>query len=554
MNRRAGFLLAACLLWAGTAADAAPSRPNIVFILADDQRADELGCAGDAVVKTPNMDRLAREGVLFTHSFVTSASCMPNRTTLLTGQWERRHTVGWNSGSALSRGQWTNTFPMVLKRQGYATAYLGKNHTPGLRYWDFDYYYGNRLGHLGFYPKAAHPIFDNAIADTQPEILREGAVNFLTANASFVKCAGEQAGIFLRDRPKGKPFFLYVCFNVPHRAGTGSMQQLPTDDMLYRTAYREVMDRIAPPPGYIAAEDLKEPKIPARVYSGKQHPTYDYRRTPATLREQRVRICETVTGIDRAVGKIMQELQRLGLADKTIWVYSSDNGILHGEHGYGGKCLLYEPSIRVPLIIHDPRLPAGARGRRVKELVLSADVGPTILDLCGLTSPAPMQGRSLVPLLRGEQATWRRDLFCESLILVQEYPVMQGVRSEDWKYVRYWPNRKVPADYRELLNLGLNGEPPVYEELFHLAEDIIEQYNLASSPKCQAQLDKLRVRCTELLRETRGDPDVLPTISRADWLREAPSAWKEILPLLSAAAKGDKSKASPEPQPAKPGS
>jgi arylsulfatase A-like enzyme len=528
-------------------------RPNVVFLLADDQRADELGCTGDPIVKTPNLDRLAREGVMFANSFVTSASCMPNRTTLLTGQWERRHTVGWNSASALARGQWTNTFPMVLKRHGYATAYLGKNHTPGLRYWDFDYYYGNRLGHLGFYPKAAQPIFNNATADTQPEILGEGAANFLATDAAFVKRAGEQAGRFLRERTKDKPFFLYVCFNVPHGAGTRSMQQRPTDDALYRTAYHDVMDRISPPPGYIAGKDVKAPKIPVDVYSGNQHSSYDYRLTPETLREQRVRICETVTGIDRVAGQIREQLQRLGLADNTIFIYSSDNGILHGEHGYGGKCLLYEPSIRVPLIIHDPRLPASTQGRRVKELVLSADVGPTILDLCGLTPPATMQGRSLGPLLRGERVVWRRDFFCESLILVQEYPVIQGVRSEEWKYVRYWPNRSAPPDYRDLLNLGLNGEPPAYEELFHLAADPLEQHNLASDPKHQAQLAALRVRCIELLRESRGEPDALPTTSQNAWLKEAPAGWKNILPLLAARSGGDKPTTSPKKQLATPG-
>ena len=287
------------------------AKPNVVFILADDQRFDELGCTGDPIVKTPNIDRLAREGVLFENSFVTSASCLPNRTSLLTGQWERRHTVGWNSGSALSREQWADTFPMVLKRNGYATAYLGKNHTPGLRYWDFDYYYGNRLGHLGFYPKAAQPIFNNATADTQPEILGEGAANFLETDARVREARrGARPGVFLRERPKDKPFFLYVCFNVPHGAGTRSMQQRPTDDALYRTAYRDVHgSQIPPPPGYIAAKDLSRSRRSRRsLFAENRSASYDYRRTPETLREQRVRICQTVTGIDRVVGQIREQL------------------------------------------------------------------------------------------------------------------------------------------------------------------------------------------------------------------------------------------------------
>lgn len=524
---------------------AAKPRPNIVFILTDDQRHDELGCTGDPIVKTPHIDRLARDGVLFESSFVTSSSCLPNRTSLLTGQWERRHTVGWDSRSALSPDQWAGTFPMVLKRHGYTTAYLGKNHTPGLRYWDFDYYYGNRLGHLGFYPKPNQPIFGNARSDTQPEILGEGAANFLERDSVFVQRAGDNAGAFLRDRPKDKPFLLYLCFNVPHGAGTGSMQQRPTDDPLYRTSYRGEMDRIPPPAGYVAEKDLKAPKIPPAVYSGKQISQYDYRLSLDTLREQRVRICETVTGIDRVVGQIQAQLQRLGVADNTIIIYSSDNGILHGEHGYGGKCLLYDPSIRVPLIIQDPRLPAERRGRRVKDLVISADVAPTLLELCGLTVPASMQGRSLGPLLRGEAVAWRRDFFCESLILLQDYPVIQGVRSADWKYIRYWPNRPVPSDYRELLNLGLGGETPAYEELFNLAADPLEQHNLTGDPQHQAQLATMRVRCTTSLREARGEPQTLPAMPIANWNNEATAAWKDLLPLLQKAPEGRKGPAAP---------
>jgi len=211
----------------------------------------------------------------------------------------------------------------VLKRNGYTTAYLGKNHTPGLRYWDFDYYYGNRLGHRGFYPKAAQPIFNNATADTQPEILGEGAVNFLETDARFVERAGEKAGVFLRQRPKDQPFFLHVCFNVPHSAGTRSMRQRPADEALDRTTYRDLESQMPLPPGYIAEADVKTPKLPLDIYSGKQIASYDYRRTPETLREQRVRVCQTVTGIDRVVGQILEQLRRLGQADNTIIVCSS---------------------------------------------------------------------------------------------------------------------------------------------------------------------------------------------------------------------------------------
>ncbi|MBM3883380.1 MAG: hypothetical protein FJ387_27340, partial [Verrucomicrobia bacterium] len=407
----------------------------------------------------------------------------------------------------------------------------------------------------------------NVLRDLRQEVQRieDLEVAGRSGQQFLVARLGESAhgiGVFLRERAKDQAFFLCICFSVPHSAGTRSMRQRRADDALYRTTYRDQKSQIPLPPGYIAEADVRTPKLPPDTYSGKQIASYDYRRTPETLQEQRVRVCQTVTGIDRVVGQILEQLKRLGQADNTIIVYSSDNGILHGEHGYGGKCLLYDPSIRVPLIIHDPRLPADRRGRRVKELVVSQDVAPTLLDLCGITAPATMQGRSLRPLLhgsprgmragaattegggvipRGEKVEWRSDVFCESLILLQDYPLIQGVRSADWKYIRYWPNRETPIDYRELLNLGLNGESPAYEELFHLTADPFEQTNLASDPRHASQLAAMRARCVELLRETRGDPQALPSMPVAEWANETPGGWKDVLPLLSRrnAAKGE---------------
>jgi hypothetical protein len=149
-----------------------------------------------------------------------------------------------------------------------------------------------------------------------------------------------------------------------------------------------------------------------------------------------------------------------------------------------------------------------------------------------------MQGRSLVPLLRGEKVDWRPDFFAESLILLGDYPLIQGVRNAEWKYIRYWPNplksKSMPSDYRKLLNLGLAGEEPAYEELFHLTADPLEQRNLAADPEHAAQLAAMRVRCTELLRETRGDPQFIPAMPAGDWLKEeVPDGWKELTPLMS---------------------
>ena len=501
---------------------AAAPHPNVVFLLTDDQRYDELGCTGHPILKTPNIDGLARDGVIFDRFFVTTPSCLPNRTTLVTGQWERSHTVGWSGQRALSASQWADTLPMALKRAGYFTGLIGKSNIHGVRPQDMGYFCATDYVITHFYPKEydrTKPLFRGAKADTQIEVIEEVAADYLRTDEGFYARSTDPLRQFFGRRPKEQPFFLYLCFNVPHTGGTSHMEQRPTDDVLYRTAYRDRLAEMPLVPGYVANAEVQTPKLPLNIYSGKQIASYDYRLTPASLREQQVRICQTVTGVDRLLGRLRAQLRALGLADNTIIVYSSDNGILHGEWGYGGKCLLYEPAIHVPLIIHDPR-PGAPRGRRIRDaLAVSPDVAPTILDLCGLTPPARMQGRSLVPVMRGSAVAWREDFFCESHILFQNYPITQGVRSQRWKYIRYWPLRPVPKDYREILNLGLTGDPPPYEELFDLQNDPREQTNLAAAAEQRETLARLRARCVVLQREALGrDPGApLPSESMKEW-------------------------------------
>lgn len=486
--------------------------PNIVVVLADDQRADYLGCAGHPVVRTPHVDRLAAEGVRFVNAFATSAACTPNRTCILTGQYERRHGVTFGSQSSLTLEAFVATYPMLLRQAGYHVGYVGKNHTPvgasekGLGYASevmerqFDYWYGNH-GHSTFYPKKRHPIYRNARAETQVEIFQEGAMNFLKVNLEF---AG--ARDFLRTKPKDRPFCLLVNFNVPHGAGTGLMQLRPTDPKLYRTAYRNRIDQMPQPETYVAEANIQTPKIPRHVYNGEYISQYDYVKTPEALRERQVRTCQTITGIDQLVGALTEELINQGLAENTIIVYTSDHGLLHGEHGLGGKVLLYEESIRVPLIIYDPRLPDSQRGKVVQELALSIDIAPTILDLAGLPVPDCMQGRSLRPLLEGKDVTWREDFFCENMFVGQNYPRIEGVRGKEWKYLRYF-DKKNDQHHQLSLTASIRGEEPVYEELYHLRKDPLETTNLAGSAEHWQRLERLRRRCREFVVAAKGGPD-----------------------------------------------
>ena len=486
--------------------------PNVVVILADDQRADYLGCAGHPIVKTPNIDQLAAAGIRFKNAFATTAACTPNRTCILTGQYERKHGVTFGSSSSLSVEAFAETYPMQLRQAGYYVGYVGKNHSPiglsskghgyksGVMEELFDYWYGNH-GHSTFYPQKRHSIYRNATANTQVEIFQEGAMNFMKRNSEF---AG--AKTFLQTKPNDKPFCLLVNFNVPHGAGTGTMRQQPSDPELYRTTYRDQINDMPQPKSYVATSDIKKPKIPRNVYNGKYISGYNYVQTPAELRERQVLTCQTVTGIDQLVGTLVAELKRQGLYDNTVIIYTSDHGLQHGEHGFGGKVLLNEESLRVPLIIYDPRLPKKRRGQVVDKLALSLDIAPTVLDMANLPIPADIQGDSLQPLMNAEDASWRKDFFCENMFMGQNYPRIEGVRSEDFKYIRYFDKKK---DQHHILSLtaSIQGEEPIYEELYDLKNDPLEMGNLATSPAHSSILAKYRERCRELVVEAKGGSD-----------------------------------------------
>jgi arylsulfatase A-like enzyme len=192
-----------------------------------------------------------------------------------------------------------------------------------------------------------------------------------------------------------------------------------------------------------------------------------------------------VTGADRAIGRIRRELADRGFADNTVIVFLSDNGDMHGDYLLGGKELLYDASIRVPLVVLDPRVPKAARGQRRGELALNLDVALTVLDVASVAIPAAMQGRSLVPLVRGDRVAWREDFYSENHFVVpdQYYPIIEGVRTMRWKYVRY-PEMS-----------------PVYEQLFDLRNDPLELSDQARSPQASDALIALRKRCDQLRAE-----------------------------------------------------
>ncbi|QCX40326.1 acetylglucosamine-6-sulfatase [Aureibaculum algae] len=512
----------------------AQEKPNIVFILTDDQSYNMLGCTGNSIVQTPNIDKLAKEGVLFTNAHITSAICTPSRTSILLGQFERKHAVNFNSGTSVSDEAWQNSFPMLMRSAGYYTGWIGKNHVPigkggyesGVMEKSFDYWYAGH-GHLGFYPKEIHEIFNDAIADTQVEVIQEGVDDFIDSNARKLKGAIH----FLEKRPDNKPFLLSINFNLPHGASTSTMKMKPTDDAIYKTMYRDM--EIPLPEGYIAKAAIKTPKLPADLLRAEDRQSgYNYIDTPQAQKERYIRQLEAMTGIDRLVGKLQKKLHDLKLDNNTIIIFTSDHGLFMGEQGLGGKALCYEKTTHVPIIILDPRLKKKSRGFVSNALVQTIDLAPTMLTYGGVSLPNSFQGKSIINLVEGKKEEPRTYLLTENLWSTQfGNPRCEAVQDKEWKYIRYYKNNTISASkkikvakqfgipinkmlyvvhdidlvtYRDFVESPLQGEQPVYEELYHLKTDPQEFDNVIEDSKNEAVLNRLKSAWKTEITKARG--------------------------------------------------
>ncbi len=475
------------------------TRPNVIFILTDDQRFDSLSMTGNPVTETPYIDRLAEEGVFFKNAFVTSPICGPSRANIFTSQWERKNQIGFTSVSKnyVSAEAFENSFLMQFKQAGYSTAFIGKHHTkivdrsntPLNENIDFAYY---GEGHLGFYPAKKRKIFSNLKNQSQTEGLYEAFQAYLNPDnqyAYFYENADASIKDQLKPRDPDQPFCAWINLNLPHQSSLGGMGRQAGDPEFYATRYADRVDDFEIPAGY--PNNLT---LPAEVITAQEQPKY-YRLKEDKLRSTLLSTSRAVYGIDQMLGDLRQLLEELDLADNTIIVFFSDNGLLYGEHGLGGKTMLYEESVHVPLIVYSPFLSPENRGVERSELVVGQDIPATLLDLCGLPTPATYQGVSMRPLIEGRDVDWRKDVFLENLFTDQGYPRQESVRGERFKYIRYYSKEQ---DRRQYFPAGIEGEQPIYEELFDLDADPDEQHNLANNPEYASVLTAYRTRCEQL--------------------------------------------------------
>ena len=492
------------------------SKPNVIFIKTDDQRYDSLSMTGHPVTKTPNIDQLATEGVFFNQAFITSPICGPSRANFFTGQWERRNRVGFPhvSRNFIAPSVFDNSWLMQLKRAGYFTGYIGKHHTnigevkQRNRYMkeNLDFCY-MKPGHLGF-DLLTRKEFSNLKNSSQIEGLLEATEAFIRPGKDkdyFFANADASVKDFLSERDTSKPFCLSINFNLPHAASIGGMGGKATDPEMYRTLYNDQRRDFEFPQGY---PNIDVP-LPKEVFQQDELMQYYRTTNERVLLNKKIKMARAVTGIDLFVGNLRKQLTELDLDGNTILVFISDHGLLLGEHGLGGKTFLYEESIHVPLIVHSPFFGERERGKTIDKLVVGQDVPATILEMCGLDVPKSYQGKSLVPLMEDRQTNWRTDVFCENLFTDQGYPRMEAVRNKNWKYIRYFSKENDRKVY--LPDSSINGEQPIFEELFRLNSDPKEQVNLVDHPEYQHVLEHFRVRCQKLVGDMSGREDLSNT-------------------------------------------
>lgn len=455
--------------------------PNILFIMTDDQRQDAMSAYGNRILGTPNMDRIAASGVRFTESFVTNSLCAPSRASLLTGLYSHAHGVITNGGGPAYYNQPglrddQQTFVQLLRQAGYHTALVGKWHM--------------RSGPSGFdqwviFPSQGVYQDPDMIASVKDVPRSEGVRLRFRGHADDV--VGDLALEYLRNRPRDRPFCLLYQFKSPHRAWIPAERHAHAFDDVDVPLPRTFEDRLAGKPEALRAAEMAiadmldfrdrgvDPSLPVeqRKRLNLEHLVKNYYRV--------------LLSVDENVGRVLDALDAEGSAENTIVVYTSDNGFFLGEYGLFDKRLMYEPSIRVPLLV---RFPARVTPDvDTTHMVLNIDVAPTLLELAGVPVPQWMHGRSLVPLLLGEERPWRDAFLYEYYEYPAEHCVRKnrGVRTSRWKLIHFW-------------------EQPEEWELYDLSEDPDETRNLAEDRRYAGVRRELQARL-EGLRHAVGDSD-----------------------------------------------
>ena len=416
------------------------TRPNLLVLFTDDQRMNTLGCYNEECpIETPNLDRLADEGIRFTNGFVTTPICMVSRACLLTGRYESHHNIhAFNT--EMEDEVFEHIYPVYLKEAGYFVGNFGK--------------------------------YGVGISDEQKEIfdMFEGQSG---QGPAFREYKGRQVHDaewltlktieFLDRVPQDQPFCLQLSYKEPH------FSSKPAPEDLGKLADYEFKR---------SPTDLPEEhaRMPELLRTGFSRICYDSFFGEKGIHGYLSDYHEKIMSVERSVGKIMDLLEERGLADNTVVIFLSDHGTHFGEKQLGGKWTPYEESLRVPFIIYDPRRKA-RKEVVLDEMVLNIDVAPTLLDLAGIPVPEVMDGLSIKPLMYGKKTDWRKEFFYEHFFTPpppKQIPRNEGMRTEISKYVRW-------------IDMG-----KVIEEYYRLDRDSMESHNLIEVPGFRKEVNAAR--------------------------------------------------------------
>ncbi len=430
--------------------DEEDGRMNILFLLDDDIRWNSLGCMGNSIVQTPNIDTLANGAIKFTNACVTSAVCMVSRASILTGQYMSRHGIQ-RFGVPISQEAFLQTYPAILRKAGYWSGFVGKYGVGFIRNKDFDF--SRAYERVHWYP------LENGDSIHVTERNKQDALEFL------------------KGRPKDKPFVLSVSFFAPHAQDNHPDQYRyqPESEKYYRDDTIPVPET-APDnyfhllPDFLATEQNEGRR--------RWHIRFD---TPEKYQKYMKAYYRMITEVDEAVGEILAELKREGVYENTIIIFMGDNGYFQSDHGLADKWYPYNEAVRVPLIIKDPRLPVKNGSVVNEEFALNIDIAPTIITAAGLTVPDGMQGKDLSELyLSGKPVEWRQDFYYEHPVIRDEsfIPSSEAIITHTDTYI-YWPYYK-------------------YEEYFNMEEDPLEIHNGMNDSENEGRILMLKDRFGKL--------------------------------------------------------
>jgi len=432
---------------------AAPSkRPNVLLIVSDDQRFDALGPAGNTIVRTPNLDRLAREGICFTHAFVPLPICTPSRAAFLTGRFGTSNGVTF-FGKAIHPD--IVAWPKAMARHGYQTAFTGKWHNMrGGDEYGFEWTANVFLRGMGYH--------------SDPPLVQRFGEKEVFVNGNSTELFTEAALRFLAERDKSRPFFLYVAYTVPHD---------PRDPP---QAYADLYNPQAMP---LPPNFLPQPPFDPGTLQIRDEKLLPLPRPVPELRREIGHYDGLISHMDAQIGRILEALETQNLADNTIVIFASDNGLLLGSHGFLGKQSMYDEAVRVPLIIRHPGLKKLA-GQTRDALVYLLDLMPTVCEWTDTPLPEGVQGTSLAGVCEGRRQDVRDAVF--GRYNERDEPLFRMIRTERYKLIKYF---KVDR-----------------EELFDLEKDPYEMHDLSGDPKLQTLREELRARLIDWLVEQKDTP------------------------------------------------